>query len=217
MLPSPMLTSPSGQSLSPSLVFSSLCVLRVSAFSYLVSPFNSELSIEVPVPVGTVNLPSLSPFTATLASPLQSTEKLATLSPAFATLTRHVMHNPCVCHSYKKHGGWGTAPPLIRSSSLRTHLRGTAASHSAKLPRSDRDDGPLSKSLLHCLSHGGSHLELFRRSQPSGRTHSAVPKSSVPLTNHKTKASKTCSRDSWQELRWRCWFVRPPLPFAHRK
>jgi hypothetical protein len=59
-------------------------------------------------------------------------------------------------------------------------------------------------------SHSADH-------QPAGRTHSAIPKSSVPLTNHKTKASKTCSRDSWQELRLRCWPVRPPLPFARKK
>jgi hypothetical protein len=31
--------------------------------------------------------------------------------------------------------------------------------------------------------------------QPAGRTHSAVPKFSVFLTNHKTKASKSCSRN----------------------
>jgi hypothetical protein len=53
--------------------------------------------------------------------------------------------------------------------------------------------------------------------QPAGRAHSAVPKSSVPLNNHKTKASKTCSRDSWQELRLRCFFVRRPQPFARKK
>jgi hypothetical protein len=53
--------------------------------------------------------------------------------------------------------------------------------------------------------------------QPAGRAHTVLPKSSVSLTNHKTKASKSCSRDSWQELRLRCWPVRPPLPFARKK
>jgi hypothetical protein len=71
--------------------------------------------------------------------------------------------------------------------------------------------------LLHSLSHGGSHLELFRQPQPSGRTHSAVPKSSVSLTHHKMKASKTCSSDSWQQQRWRFCFVRQPHPFARKK
>jgi hypothetical protein len=54
---------------------------------------------------------------------------------------------------------------------------------------------PAVHSLVHCYPHGGSHLEQFRHPQPSGRTHSAVPKFSVSLTNHKTKASKSCSRD----------------------
>jgi hypothetical protein len=43
--------------------------------------------------------------------------------------------------------------------------------------------------LLHCLSHRGSHLELFRHPQPSGRARCVFPKFSVSLTNHKTKAS----------------------------
>lgn len=54
---------------------------------------------------------------------------------------------------------------------------------------------PAIDSLLHCFSHGGSHPEQFRHPQPAGRTHSAVPRFSVSLTNHKTKASKSCSRN----------------------
>src|SRR5579859_3869308 len=51
--------------------------------------------------------PPLTHLPATLTSHLQSPEKSATLSLAFAALTSHVKHKSCVCHSYKKHPGWG--------------------------------------------------------------------------------------------------------------
>ena len=50
---------------------------------------------------------SVTPFPATLTGHSQLTENPGTLSPAFATLTRHVKHKSFVCHSYKKHRGWG--------------------------------------------------------------------------------------------------------------
>jgi hypothetical protein len=67
--------------------------------------------------------PQLSPFPATLTSTLQITEKPASLSPAFATLTSRVKHKSCVCHSCKKHPGWGV--PF--SPNLRTIKRVEAA------------------------------------------------------------------------------------------
>jgi hypothetical protein len=74
--------------------------LSVSAFSSSdVCPFNFKLS--------TVNLLSLTPFPATLTSHLQLAVNTTTLSPAVATLTSRVKPNPFVCHSYKKHPGWG--------------------------------------------------------------------------------------------------------------
>ena len=51
--------------------------------------------------------PQLTPLPATLTSHLQRPEKSATLSLAFATLTSRVKHKSSVCHSYKKHPGWG--------------------------------------------------------------------------------------------------------------
>jgi hypothetical protein len=50
----------------------------------------------------------VTPFRATLASPLQPIENPATLSRVVATLTRSITANPCVCHSYKKTPGWHT-------------------------------------------------------------------------------------------------------------
>ena len=47
----------------------------------------------------------LTPFPATLREKSQLTENPAALSRVVATLTRHVHHNPFVCHSYKKHRG----------------------------------------------------------------------------------------------------------------
>ena len=51
--------------------------------------------------------PSASPLFATLTDTLQLHENKTTLSPVFATLTRHVKPNSFVCHSYKKHRGVG--------------------------------------------------------------------------------------------------------------
>src|SRR5579859_3870208 len=59
---------------------------------------------------------SLSPFLATLTADLQLTENPATLSPATATLTSRVTHNPCVCHSYEKHPGCGGGTWLVNHS-----------------------------------------------------------------------------------------------------
>ena len=118
-------------SISEPVPVSDLCVLCVSVFSSPnLSPFNFKLlalftlSLEGSVVEGsTFNSVSLSPFAATLASSLQITEKSATLSPAIATLTSHVKRKSCVCHSYKKHPGWGV--PF--SPNLRTIKRGEAA------------------------------------------------------------------------------------------
>ena len=68
------------------------------------SSFNFELS--------TFNFPAVNPFSATLTGHRQRNENATTLSPAFATLTRHVTRNPFVCHSYKKHWRWGLATNL---------------------------------------------------------------------------------------------------------
>jgi hypothetical protein len=120
-------------SFSKSVPVSDLCVLCVSVFSSPnLSPFNFKLlalftlSLEGSVVEGsTFNSVSLSPFPATLASSLQITEKSATLSPAFATLTSHVKHKFFVCHSYKKHPGVGC--PSISANSLPSALKSTRA------------------------------------------------------------------------------------------
>ena len=99
-----MVPSQSIQSRHHSLGFSSLCALGASAFSSFPLPFN----------ISTFELSNLqtilpaSPFFATLTRPLQPLENTTTLSPAVATLTSRVKVNPFVCHSYKKHPGWGS-------------------------------------------------------------------------------------------------------------
>jgi len=55
--------------------------------------------------------------------------------------------------------------------------------------------GPGLESLVHCLPHGGSHLEQIRLPQPSGRAHNEFPNVFRFSLNYKTKASKSCSRD----------------------
>jgi hypothetical protein len=56
----------------------------------------------------------LTPFPATLTGHRQLAENTTTLSPAVATLTTRVKHNPFVCHSYRKYPGWGY--PAIANS-----------------------------------------------------------------------------------------------------
>ena len=51
--------------------------------------------------------PLVSPFFATLTNSSQLHDNTTTLSPAFAALTRRVKPKSFVCHSYKKHRGWG--------------------------------------------------------------------------------------------------------------
>jgi hypothetical protein len=57
------------------------------------------------------NFSSLSPFLAIRTRPLQLAENPAALSPFAATLTSSVKHNSFVCHSYRKHRGWGYILP----------------------------------------------------------------------------------------------------------
>jgi hypothetical protein len=54
----------------------------------------------------------------------------------------------------------------------------------------DGDIGPRAKSLVHCLSHGGSHLEGIRHPRSYRRAHAEVPKSSVSPKHQITKASQ---------------------------
>jgi hypothetical protein len=91
-----------------------------------VRPFNLKLPAACPVNPERRrernrrgNFLSLSPFPATLTDDLQLTENATTLSPFAATLTSRVKHNPFVCHSYRKHPGWGY-PLQFRFFSLRS-------------------------------------------------------------------------------------------------
>lgn|SRR5579864_3448418 len=65
---------------------------------------------------------SISSFIAILTDDLQLIENPATLSPFPATLTTRVKHKSFICHSYKKHGGWGYTTNEL---SFHQHKRGT--------------------------------------------------------------------------------------------
>jgi hypothetical protein len=94
---------------------------RRAAFSSPASPFNSKLSTFnmfslSPFPATLTGIPHscrktsrVSPFFATLTRSLHLTENTATLSPFPAALTDRVKHKSFVCHSYRKHRGWGTS------------------------------------------------------------------------------------------------------------
>ena len=65
-------------------------------------------NFEFPISYFVFSTTPSSPLSATLTDNPQLHENKATLSPAFATLTRRVKHKSCVCHSYRKHRGWGS-------------------------------------------------------------------------------------------------------------
>src|SRR5579859_5177373 len=65
------------------------------------------------------------------------------------------------------------------------------ATDSAELSLRGGDIGPRAKTLVHCLAHGGSHLEGIRYPRPYPRAYPEVPKSSVSPTHQITKASQT--------------------------
>src|SRR5579863_2172129 len=85
------------------------------------------------------NLPtfnSLSPFPATLTDHSQIVENSATLSPVFATLTSRVTHKSFVCHSYRKHRGWGSHKRVERAflpAASHPFHRPRAASHQSRI------------------------------------------------------------------------------------
>src|SRR5271170_2841672 len=89
-----------------------LCLFSLRNLGALgVSALSFSFSSPVDCAPSAVNCPSLTPFPATLTRSSQIAENTATLSPAFATLTDCVKHKSFVCHSYKKHPGWGYPPP----------------------------------------------------------------------------------------------------------
>lgn len=91
----------------PMLLFPMLATLRPEASASSPEP-RSPASLPRATERGRRdNFPSLSPFPATLTRPLQLAENPATLSPFAATLTSSVKHNSFVCHSCRKHPGWG--------------------------------------------------------------------------------------------------------------
>jgi hypothetical protein len=79
----------------------------------------STSSFEFPISNFVFSTASASPLSATLTNNPQLHENKATLSSAFATLTRRVKPNSFVCHSYKKHRGVGY-PSLADPASLRS-------------------------------------------------------------------------------------------------
>src|SRR5579859_7427700 len=100
---------------------------------------------------------SLSPFLATLTADLQLTENPATLSPATATLTSRVTHNPCVCHSYEKHpgcgGGHGWSTTVGQPILAVLFQISTLSRHKSSPPINCHDSSPLRVSANGACPH----------------------------------------------------------------
>jgi len=133
-----------------------------------VCPFNFKLS--------PVNFPPLTPFTATLTSHLQLFENKTTLSPAVATLTSRVKPNPFVCHSCKKHPGWGSAIVnfFVAQTSVCVLLRQSASERSAA-----NDPQELKNPGVHQITSHESPLTASALFLP-------------PVTSHQSQITKSC-------------------------
>jgi hypothetical protein len=83
----------------------------ISAFPPLRTP-KSRIPTQKWLPV--------TPLFATLTTLPQIPENTTTLSSVFATLTSRVKHKFFVCHSYKKHPGWGYISFELSLTALRT-------------------------------------------------------------------------------------------------
>jgi len=86
----------------------------MSALPLLTPPFHVKLSPLALACLGPLTVTyklscPLTPLFATLMSYAQATENTATLSPFPATLASRVKHKSFICHSYKKHRGWGVS------------------------------------------------------------------------------------------------------------
>ena len=145
----------------------------------------------------------LTPFPATLRGQSQLIENPAALSRAVAILTRHVHHNPFVCHSYKKHPGRGAAivnffvaqtSVCARSRQAASQMSQAKDPHELKnlavlpvttLPRPCRDDkSPVTASVLSLppvTSHQSLSLLLLCAFARFWREESALPKN-TPVT-----------------------------------
>src|SRR5208282_4001849 len=110
----------------------------------------------------------LSSLPATLTDGLQLIENSATLSPFAATLTRHVTLNPFVCHSYKKHPGWGYPVPAkslcaffdlaaVNSNGIRTSKTRHLKSFRIRTYKK-RGEGPASSRPYMVPTQGGTPL-----------------------------------------------------------
>ncbi len=88
-------------------------------FHYTGGVLTSTPIFEFPISNFVFSTASATPLSATLTDNPQLHENKATLSPAFATLTRRVKPNSFVCHSCKKHRGVGY-PSLADPASFRS-------------------------------------------------------------------------------------------------
>ena len=176
----PFTLSFEGAPLSKSVPVSNFCVSVFTSPNLSSSSSNSSIRGFVSSVDAPDGASSISPLSATLTTHLQLTENKTTLSLLFATLTRRVKANPFVCHSYKKHRGWGipcaAGNPardfLTRSvatmplsdhcvfTSLRLSLRSTEATQrppakNAKIPPGGDS---VSTEAVAARRHAGTHL-----------------------------------------------------------
>ena len=138
---------------------------------------------------------SLTPFPATLADDLQLAENTATLSPLPATLTSRVKLNPFVCHSCKKHPGWGAAIAVLPVTSHKSPVTSSAlflppaANHKSQVAKSFtiRTSAKRARNSRRIRTSKTQDLKSFRMNTYRKTGEGAPYPSSVrysPLTTH---------------------------------
>ena len=146
----------------------------------------------------------VTPLFATLTTIPQIPENSTTLSSVFATLTSRVKHKFFVCHSYKKHPGWGSPVVIFfAQTSVFALLRhSTSESSAAKDPRESKDLAVLQ--VTSCKSP----LEAPVLSLP-------------PVTSHQSQVTKscrirTCTKRTRNSFRFRTSKTQDLKPFRIR-
>jgi hypothetical protein len=148
--------------------------------------FTAELLPSLPAPA--------SPLFATLAAPLQLTENPATLSPAFATLTRFPCPKSFTCHSYAKLPGGGVSAPPQASSCVPNIPSASLFFHSQYASR--HLQAPATLFLSSVYSHFPSPRGGWWARTRKCESHLLHPSPLLPASSHRSLLTVHYSRAS---------------------
>jgi hypothetical protein len=159
----------------------------------------------------------LTPFLASPRGKSQLTENPAALSRGVATLTRHIHHNPFVCHSYKKHPGWGPAIVhfFVAQTSVCALSRQSASQRSqTKYPHELRNlaDLPVASLSRVCRDHESPVTKSF-----AIRTYEKPARDPSRMRTSKTQDLKPFRMNTYEKTGGGCPPPSSQMPFSSRR